>query len=118
MISRNNPRKIILKEFVKANILSRHNFLKKNYPRNYISSIELISPRNELIEKQFIQKNKNSIDTKSSIKKSNISLNNLNESNTSYAKNNLNKTPKKMKKFINLLKIIIVQNKIKSKIIK
>ena len=89
MSSRNNPRKMILKEYAKTNNLSKHMLLKKNYPRNYITSIDLISSENELMELQLIQKYKNSMDNKYFTKESNKILHKLGETNFLDVKNAL-----------------------------
>jgi hypothetical protein len=89
---------MILKEYAKTNNLSKHMLLKKNYPRNYITSIDLISSENELMELQLIQKYKNSIENKNFTKESNKSLHKLGETNFLDVKNALNKTPEKNEK--------------------
>ena len=88
MISKKNPRNIILKDISRTNNLSKYNFLNKRYTRNNISSIEL-SPRNEYFNIEFIEKYKNSIESKNSLN------NNINFLNN---KNALNKTQEKEEK--------------------
>lgn len=116
MNSRNNPRKMILKEYAKINNLSKHIFLKKNYQRNYTSSIDLIRSENDLMELQLIKKYKNSMDNKNFTKKSNKSLHKLGETNFLDVKNALKKTPEKDEKIYGYIinNYSVEQNKIKN----
>ena len=117
MNSRNNPRKMILKEYAKTNNLSKHIFLKKNNRRNYISSFDLISSENDLMELQLIQKYKNSMDNKYFTKESNKILHKLGETNFLDVKNALNKNQEKNEKIYGFItnNYSVEQNKIKDK---
>ena len=96
MISRNNYRKIIIKDFVKTNDFSKHIQINRNIIRNNISSIEL-SPREKELELKMIQRYKKSLDSKNIINKLRLTNNNqfklININN-----NTLNKTPEKDEK--------------------
>ena len=93
MISRNNYRKFIIKDFVKTENFSNHLSLNKNIIRNNISSNELNSPREKDLELKMIQRYKKSLDSKNIINKLRLNRNKqLKLINTNYT---LNKTPEK-----------------------
>ena len=99
MISRNNYRKFIIKDFVKTENFSNHLSLNKNIIRNNISSIELNSPREKDLELKMIQRYKKSLDSKNIINK--LRLNNNNQHKLINTSNTLNKTPEKEDKNLN-----------------